>query len=203
MKRVSKNIFSKKKNSPTKESKPLPSPNTSKSTSTVSSSTNTLVKNTPTIIFDHNGHKLLNRPNQNLYLEISFPILLISYLVICIIEEKVSATLGSNTKEVIKQEYYLFSTLFMTVQLVQTHLLSLLRNKEVIEHYNPSQYYALYEDAEYTISNNEHNIFEEIQICFYEDEFKRAVYGNFNSKFNNLKNLLILILNTFVIVLVI
>ena len=79
----------------------------------------------------------------------------------------------------------------MTVQLVQTHLLSLLRNKEVIEHYNPSQYYALYEDAEYTISNNEHNIFEEIQICFYEDEFKRAVYGNFNSKFNNLKNLLI------------
>ena len=91
----------------------------------------------------------------------------------------------------------------MTVQLVQTHLLSLLRNKEVIENYNPSQYYAFCEDAEYTISNNEHNIFEEIQICFNLYEFKRAVYGNFNSKFNNLKNLLILILNTFVIVLVI
>ena len=194
LKRVSKNIFSKKKkNSPRKDTKQLPSPNTSKSTSTVSSSTNTLVKNTPTIIFDHNGHKLLNRPNQNLYLEISLPILLISYLVICIIEEKVSATLGSNTKDVIKQEYYLFSTLFMTVQLVQTHLLSLLRNKEVIEEYVPTKYYALCEDAEYTIKNKEHNIFEEIQICFnlYENEFKKAVYGNFNSKFNNLRDLLI------------
>ena len=191
LKRVSRNIFSKK--SKKKDSKPLSSPNTSKSTATVSSSTNTLVKNTPAIIFDHNGHKLLNRPNQNLYLEISLPILLVSYLVICIIEQKVSATLGSNTKEVISSEYYLFSTLFMTIQLAQTHLLSLLRNKEVIEEYIPSNYYSLCEESKYSRMTNEHNIFQEIQDCFYiyENEFKKAVYGDFNSKFKNLKHLLL------------
>ena len=135
------------------------------------------------------GHKLLKKTFKYFSLKFIFPLVLIVYTCMNILEIKLTKRNNIISKTILLNENYLFSTIFFLQEALQIHILSVLRNEEVKYVYDKNGYYQ-YCSAK--IDFGERIVFNDVLVCFeyYKGKFSELLNGKMNSQFSYQKDYL-------------
>ena len=135
------------------------------------------------------GHKLLKKTFKYFSLKFIFPLVLIVYTCMNILEIKLTKRNNIISKKILTNENYLFSTIFFLQEALQIHILSILRNEEVTYNYDKNGYYQYCGNK---IDFGERIVFNDVLICFehYKGKFSELLNGEMNSQFSYQKNYL-------------
>ena len=135
------------------------------------------------------GHKLLKKTFKYFSLKFIFPLVLILYTCMNILEIKLTKRNNTISKNILLNENYLFSTIYFLQEALQIHILSVLRNEEVKYVYDKNGYYQYCGNK---IDFGERIVFNDVLLCFeyYKGKFSELLNGEMNSQFSYQKNYL-------------